>query len=116
VGRNGRPLRVEKQTGDSLCAAYSFARDIVKIDVEGHEVNVIQGLRETIARNRPLIFLELHPPMIRANNENARQADLVSELIEVGYRTAEIRGRAVPIESVTELDEYVRLVLRPDAT
>jgi FkbM family methyltransferase len=114
--RGGRPLRVEKRTGDSLCEAYSFAPDIVKIDVEGHEVNVVQGLRETIGRHRPLIFLELHPPMIRANEENARQADLVRELIEFGYRTAEIRGRTVPIESVTELDEYVRLLLRPDAT
>jgi FkbM family methyltransferase len=116
VGGDGRQLRVEKQTGDSLCKKYSFAPDVVKIDVEGHEVNVIQGLHETIARNKPLIFLELHPPMIRANEENGLQADLVSELVELGYRTAELRGRAVPLESVTELDEYVRLVLRPDAT
>ena len=34
--------------------------DLVKIDVEGAEVNVIEGMRETIARHRPSILLEFN--------------------------------------------------------
>src|SRR5262249_32601140 len=34
--------------------------DLVKIDVEGSEVNVIEGMRETIARHRPSILLEFN--------------------------------------------------------
>jgi FkbM family methyltransferase len=116
IADDGRWVRVETRTGDSLCAAHSFAPDVVKIDVEGHEVSVVQGLRETIAQNGPLIFLELHPPLIRSDEARAGQAELVSELSRHGYRTAEVSGRTVPIEAVAELDEYVRLVLRPDAS
>jgi FkbM family methyltransferase len=115
VVAGGGELVAQKRTGDSLCEEWSFAPDVIKIDVEGHEVNVIQGLRETIARNRPLIFLELHPPMISAGEANARQAELVSVLAPLGYRDVEIRGRTEPIESVAETDDYVRLVLRPDS-
>lgn len=34
--------------------------DFIKIDVEGFERNVIEGLRETIVRDRPVVVLELN--------------------------------------------------------
>ena len=38
--------------------------DFLKIDVEGFEGQVIQGAREVIRRDRPTIFLELHPRIV----------------------------------------------------
>jgi len=43
--------------GDALFADEHF--DLVKIDVEGMEMAVLEGLAETIARCRPLIFIEV---------------------------------------------------------
>jgi FkbM family methyltransferase len=108
-----RPLRVESQTGDALCAAHSFAPDVMKIDVEGHELRVVEGLRATIAENRPLIFLELHPAMMRANEANGRPADLVRVLAELGYPNAELGGSTVSIEKLAEFDGIERMVLSP---
>ena len=43
--------------GDDLFGAEKF--DLIKIDVEGMEVEVLAGLAQTIARGRPLIFVEV---------------------------------------------------------
>lgn len=37
-----------------------FPVDIIKIDVEGAEIKVLNGLKETITKTFPIIFLELH--------------------------------------------------------
>jgi FkbM family methyltransferase len=33
--------------------------DLIKIDVEGHELSVLQGAEHTILRNRPVLFMEI---------------------------------------------------------
>lgn len=33
--------------------------DLIKIDVEGHELQVLQGAAHTILRNRPVLFIEI---------------------------------------------------------
>lgn len=55
---------VEVATGDDLLADETF--DFVKIDVEGHELAVLAGLEKTIARDRPIIYIEV-------NNVNLRK-------------------------------------------
>lgn len=44
-------------TGDSFS---EDKPDIIKIDVEGHELRVLKGLEQTIFEKKPIIFLELH--------------------------------------------------------
>ncbi len=46
----------------------------IKIDVEGHELAVLQGARETIARDRPSLFIE---------TEHAHVGDRVAALFEL---------------------------------
>lgn len=52
--------------------------DFIKIDVEGMERDVILGARETIARFRPVLFVE--------NDRADKSEDLISTLEEMGYR------------------------------
>jgi FkbM family methyltransferase len=56
LGRPESSFVVEVRTLDS------FAFDdvaMIKIDVEGHELDVLRGAHETIKRNRPLILVEI---------------------------------------------------------
>lgn len=42
--------------------------DLIKIDVEGYEGAVLEGVAETIARCKPIIFMELHPHLLTNHN------------------------------------------------
>jgi hypothetical protein len=51
---------------------------LIKIDVEGMEHGVLEGARETIRLQRPVLFVE--------NNKKEKSADLLHLLFELGYR------------------------------
>lgn len=52
---------------------------LIKIDVEGHELEVLQGAKKTIRKNRPILCIE-----ILANNRKSIQ--ILELLRELGYK------------------------------
>lgn len=56
--------------------------DFLKIDVEGSQVAMLEGARETIARHRPMIWIELRPALGEVEPGDAA-------LQALGYRQAE---------------------------
>lgn len=62
--RDKGTIEVQTQRLDDLLAEVRFDRpiDAIKIDVEGAEMQVLRGARETISRNPNIIvFLDIHP-------------------------------------------------------
>jgi len=51
---------------------------LIKIDVEGFEPQVLRGARQTIARCRPLLYVE--------NDRASQQQEVISLVAEMGYR------------------------------
>lgn len=51
--------------------------DFIKIDVEGHELEVLQGARETLLKYRPVVFVEI-------SSENKTKVH--EYLTKLGYR------------------------------
>jgi FkbM family methyltransferase len=52
-------FEVSATTADSLCYKSGFSLpDVVKIDTEGHELAVIEGMEKIIKEKRPIIFFE----------------------------------------------------------
>ncbi len=76
-------ISVQKQSGDELCDKYSFEPDVVKIDVEGHELKVIRGLQSVFKLHQPLLFLEIHPAWIEREGQSV--GELEALLHDVGY-------------------------------
>lgn len=52
---------IELRTLDSIEEIQALPIGLIKIDVEGHELAVLEGGKELIKRNRPLILFEQHP-------------------------------------------------------
>lgn len=66
---------VERVTIDSLALPHL---KFVKIDVDGHELEVLHGMRDTITRCRPIIYIE--------NEHEDKASALIAELIDHDYR------------------------------
>lgn len=60
--------------------------DIVKIDVEGAEFNVLNGMTKTITENHPDIYVEIHPRYLAESQTPVTK--IVQLLIEHGYEVA----------------------------
>jgi FkbM family methyltransferase len=89
-----RPMKrisVRAVTLDSLCDQLGLDRvDFVKIDVEGAEVAVLEGMSGVLARQRPQVLLELH-----GEYSGTRDHPAVQLLRGSQYTTREIAPRHV---------------------
>ena len=68
-------IRVKTETLDSVVSE-DKTPSLIKIDVEGHEVEVLQGGRNTLSEAKPLLIIESFPP---------KQCTVLSLLDELGY-------------------------------
>ena len=104
-------ISVDKITGDQLCKERGFEPDVIKIDVEGHEVKVCKGLASTISTFRPLIFLEIHPARIKDENE------LLSELLDflgnLDYSATRTDERPITFDENAKTEEDIRILFGP---
>lgn len=78
--------------------------DFVKIDVEGMEFDVLQGMRQTISRRKPELYIEMHGADIKAKRENA--ARVVQLLSDYGYSIRHVESDQ-PVDPST-FDRAVR--------
>lgn len=74
---------------DSLARDGLTAADVMKIDVEGAEVEVLEGARKTLRSARPILFIDLH-------GTNEKVATLLREL---DYDARAVGQGTAPIES-----------------
>lgn len=72
-GSAGIKVRIRPLDGLELAAC-----GLIKIDVEGFEPQVLRGARQTIARCRPILYVE--------NDREAQQQEVISLIAEMGYR------------------------------
>jgi FkbM family methyltransferase len=82
---------VRLTTLDQFAADQNLIRlDFIKADIEGWEIRMLRGSRETLARWRPSLLLELHTGHLeRAGTAPAEAWALLGPL---GYRAQRLRG------------------------
>ena len=76
LNSSANEIRVKTKTLDSVVSDDNNP-SLIKIDVEGHEVEVLEGGRKTLAKIKPLLIVESFPP---------KQQTVLSILQELGYK------------------------------
>ena len=90
-------ITVEARPLDEIVEKEGLARvDVLKIDVEGAELQLLQGAEETLRKCRPVILFEASEAALR--NQGASREDLLLLLRRQGYRLyAFERASGVPV-------------------
>ena len=90
-------VTVPVETLDALVARHGLGRvGFIKIDVEGHETEVLDGGAATLARDRPTVFLEFNAWVLQANRRANPRAVLEDWLARFPVAHA-LRGAAAPL-------------------
>lgn len=87
--RHTFPIMVQSHTGDNLIASNACPPpDLIKIDVEGFEINVLKGLESTLTRTHPTIVFE--HALYRLEEVNRPVDEVTSFLRGIGYEVYRI--------------------------
>ncbi len=70
TGRSKSEIPVTMITVDEFVRERSLNVDCLKIDVEGAELDVLIGAKDTFIKQRPVARLGLHPPFITQNGQS----------------------------------------------
>ena len=89
-------------TLDTFCQQHQLTPDVIKIDVEGYELEVLQGAKETLIKNNVLIYLSVHPRHLKELGHSP--SELVTFIDSLGYQITELDG--APVGTFT-LNEYL---------
>lgn len=103
--------QVSTLAADPLCADKGIAPGTIKIDVEGREVRVLRGLRQTLATARSLLFIEVHPGRIAALGDSL--AELVRLLTDARYALRDLDGVARPFADLLGRQDDSRWIVEP---
>ena len=93
---------------DDFVHAGTGRPDVLKIDVEGAELWVLQGARRTLEAARPLVFLEVHSFAWRLFDTT--EAMFREYIATLGYG---LFHATPPYSHMTSIPEYGHAILRP---
>lgn len=97
---NGQPVKVNTgyqrvQVPQETLDSYGFTDvDIIKIDVEGYELQVLEGAHQTIAQNRPIVQIECVEIQPRAFGKTIQ--DLMDYFTSKNYVITTADGKVLP--------------------
>lgn len=107
---------VETKTGDSIVPGYGGI-DLAKIDVEGAELMVLEGLKDSIVKHRPVCIIEIEPTNIRSVTDFYYEHDYkILAIDDANRKLDEVDASEDEVKNYLawpkEKDEYVLSVIK----
>ena len=96
--------RIETASIDQLIARGFTPPDMIKIDVEGHEFDVLQGAKNLLLASKPLLSLEVHPGAL--SHRGISPIEIAQFLEKLGYQFQDMRNRRVKTEFFNHRDTF----------
>jgi len=93
------PVNVKLDTLDNIFYAKNESIKFIKIDVEGHEFNVIKGGVKTIAKYKPILFIEILREYWIDNKPN--NLEVAQLLLEMGYKMSQVHQDKIVNDPMT---------------
>ena len=91
---SGSPIRVNVSTMTSFCRERAIP-SFIKMDIEGHEVEVLEGMYDLISNSFPCkIVMELHPTSYTSDHSLERW---MRKFLECGFRTKYVISAGVVV-------------------
>ena len=85
ISPNLRIIEVPAISIDSYVKETSASPSVIKLDVDGFEMEVLAGASKTLARFKPRLWIELHPGFLTAQGRHWSEA--IEFLKALGYTT-----------------------------
>lgn len=77
--------KIETSTIDVLAKALKIRVDAISIDVEGAEFEVLKGGVKTLTKDRPLVWVSVHPDMLERNYNVPDVRTIYQFMADLGY-------------------------------
>lgn len=98
---------LKRQIGlDDFCRDHRVFPEIMKIDVEGAEVDVLRGAIQLLKAHRPILVLSVHPNRLSALGHSTQ--DVSSLMEECGYQAFDAMGQ---LAENLQFNEYLWIPL-----
>ncbi|WP_164921534.1 FkbM family methyltransferase [Rhodopirellula baltica] len=93
-------VQVPIRTLDAYCSNTGLVPDVIKIDVEGAELQVLRGAYQTLLKHRPKLMIGVHPFWW----PKEQQADELRLLLEeLNYSSTKLDGSATTLEDFEDV-------------
>jgi methyltransferase, FkbM family len=103
LGKDGEleKITVKCVTLDSFCKMHNLSPNLIKIDVEGHEFNVIKGAESVIRSRRPYIIFELIEQLWKG-----KRIKDIFEFLKPAYHMIRIEDEVDAIEAYADYQPH----------
>jgi FkbM family methyltransferase len=93
TAKNVATITVQTDTLDNACLGNGIKPDLVKMDVEGHEAEALQGATQMLSNHKPSLVLELWHPSHPQHHLHRQAIEL---LANIGYALHRIDETGLP--------------------
>ena len=94
------------ETESIMCSLELKNISILKIDVEGYEMEVMESFRKIIVKHNPIILLEVLPCYEEKSDRFSKQTQLEKLIKKLGYKIFRIIKNQNKVESLNPVTEF----------